>query len=316
MWLALASILLSFNLGDFKLTSGQVLKDCRVTYRTYGELNRDKSNVILVPTWYNGRSEDMERYIGPGRLLDDTKYYIVVVDALGNGSSSSPSNQRTQRGNSFPSITIRDMVETQHVLLTKELGISHVFGVLEISMGGMQVYEWLSAYPNFMKKGVPIVGTPQMSERDIRLWTTHFKIFTRAGGGVDVSGGEEGDDADAADAPKKSMMEQILGMAQAGADAYKRFNDPFNPLKQFEAIRTHSITPNGPNSLIEAGKQIKADFLAVIASKDTAVSPETSIEFSKALNKPYLLLDSECGHSAFKCDHYTIAPAVAAFFAK
>ncbi|MBZ0212883.1 MAG: alpha/beta fold hydrolase [Nitrospirae bacterium] len=219
MWLALASILLSFNLGDFKLTSGQVLKDCRVTYRTYGELNRDKSNVILVPTWYNGRSEDMERYIGPGRLLDDTKYYIVVVDALGNGSSSSPSNQRTQRGNSFPSITIRDMVETQHVLLTKELGISHVFGVLGISMGGMQVYEWLSAYPNFMKKGVPIVGTPQMSERDIRLWTTHFKIFTRAGGGVDVSGGEEGDDADAADAPKKSMMEQILGMAQAGADA-------------------------------------------------------------------------------------------------
>lgn len=309
----LASFLFAFNLGDLKLTSGQVLNDCRVTYRTYGELNHDKSNVILVPTWYNGRSEDMERYIGAGRLLDDTKYYIVVVDALGNGSSSSPSNQRTeQRGNSFPSISIRDMVETQHRLLTDHLGIKHVHAVLGISMGGMQAYEWLAAYPNFMDKGVPIVGTPQMSEKDIRLWASHFKIFAKPGGGVDVSSGEEGDPEEGGGAPKKTMMEQILGMAQAGASQYKRFMDPFNPLKQFDAIRTHTIVAKG-ESLLEAGREIKAPFFAVISSTDTAVYPDTPIEFSKELHLPYLVLDSKCGHSAFKCDHYAYAPAVNRF---
>ncbi len=312
MWVLLASFLFAFNLGDLKLTSGQVLENCRVTYRTYGQLNHDKSNVILVPTWYNGRSEDMERYIGAGRLLDDTKYYIVVVDALGNGSSSSPSNQRTQRGNSFPAISIRDMVETQYRLLTEHLGIQRVRAVLGISMGGMQTYEWLSAYPNFMDKGVPIVGTPQMSAKDVQLWTSHFKIFARAGGGVDVSGGEEGDASEDAGAPKKTMMEQILGLAQAGAGQYKRFMDPFNPLKQFDAIRTHSIAAKG-TSLLDAGKQIKAPFFAVIASTDTAVYPETPIDFSKELHLPYLVLDSKCGHSAFKCDHYTIAAAVKKF---
>jgi homoserine O-acetyltransferase len=315
MWMLLASLLFTFNLGDFKLQSGQVLQDCKVTYRTWGTLNRDKSNVILVPTWYNGRSEDMARYIGPGRLIDDTKYYVVVVDALGNGSSSSPSNHRTQRGNSFPGITIRDMVETQHRLLTQHLGINHVHAVLGISMGGMQTYEWLAAYPNFMDKGVPIVATPQMSEKDIRLWMTHFKIFNRAGGGIDVSNGEEGDSAEDAVAPKKTMLEQIMGMAQQGMGAYKRFMDPFNPLKQFEAIRAHSITTKG-NSLLEAGKQIRAPFLAVIASKDTAVSPDTPVEFSKELRMPYVVLDSDCGHSAFKCDHYAIAAAVSEFLAK
>ncbi|MDZ7638445.1 MAG: alpha/beta hydrolase [Bryobacterales bacterium] len=315
MWMLLASLLFSFNLGDFKMQNGQVLENCRVTYRTYGELNRDRSNVILVPTWYNGRSEDMERYIGAGRLLDDTKYYIVVVDALGNGSSSSPSNHRTQRGNSFPGISIRDMVETQHRLLTQHLGIRHVHAVLGISMGGMQAYEWMTAYPDFMSKSVPIVGTPQMSEKDIRLWTSHFKIFSRAGGGVDVSNGEEGDSQEDAGAPKKTMMEQILGMAQAGASQYKRFMDPFNPLKQFDAIRTHSITPKG-TALLEAKNRIKADFFAVIASTDTAVYPDTPIEFSKQLNQPFLLLDSKCGHSAFKCDHYTIAAAVKDFLEK
>ncbi|MCC6265914.1 MAG: alpha/beta hydrolase [Bryobacterales bacterium] len=314
MWMVLASFLFAFNLGDLKLTNGQVLQDCRVTYRTYGELNRDKSNVILVPTWYNGRSEDMERYIGAGRLLDDTKYYIVVVDALGNGSSSSPSNQRVQRGNSFPAISIRDMVETQYRLLTEHLGIRHVKAVLGISMGGMQTYEWLAAYPGFMDKGVPIVGTPQMSEKDIRLWTSHFKIFARPGGGVAISSGEEGDSAEDRGAPKKTMMEQILGMAQAGAGQYKRFMDPFNPLKQFEAIRTHSITAKGA-SLLDAGKKFKAPFFAVISSTDTAVSPDTPIEFSKELHLPYLVLDSKCGHSAFKCDHYTIAAAVNKFLA-
>lgn len=314
MWLALASILLSFSLGDFKLQNGQTIPDCKITYRTYGKLNADKSNVIVVPTWYNGRSEDMARFVGPGRLIDDTKYYAVVIDALGNGSSSSPSNHPTLRGNSFPTFTVRDLVETQHQLLTKKLGIQRAHAVLGISMGGMQAYEWMTAYPNFMKKGVPIVGTPEMSAKDIQLWTSHFKIFARPGGGVDVGTGEEGE-ALSSEIPqaKKTMLEQLMGMANQGLSMYRRFMDPFNPLKQFDAIRTHNIAKPFNNSLTTAGEKIKVPFLAVIATTDTAVSPDTPRSFSNSLNMPVLELESKCGHSAFKCDHYTIAAAVKKF---
>jgi len=315
MWIALASILFSFSLGDFKLQNGQTLPDCRVTYRTFGTLNADKSNVILIPTWYNGRSEDLARFMGPGRLVDDNQYYVVVVDALGNGSSSSPSNHSSVRGNSFPTITIRDMVETQYQLLTRHLGLQRVHAVIGISMGGMQVYEWMAAYPRFMAKAVPIVATPEMSEKDIRLWTSHFKILSRPGGGVEVGTDESGEEIPKEQEVKKTMLEQVMGMARQGMDMYRRFRDPFNPLKQFEAIRSHSIARPFGNNLAEAGKRIQVPFLAIIASKDTAVSPDTPRSFSDSLGMPVLELDSECGHSSFKCEHYAIGAAVAKFLA-
>ncbi len=313
MWVALASILLTFSMGDFKLENGTTIPDCRITYRTYGTLNADKSNVILIPTWYNGRSEDLARFMGPGRLVDDNRYYVVVVDALGNGSSSSPSNHSSLRGNNFPTFTIRDMVETQHQLMTKHLGIQKVHAVIGISMGGMQAYEWMSAYPSFMKKAVPIVATPQMTAKDIQLWTTHFKIFARPGGGINVGTGEDGEEISEEPKAQKTMLEQMMGMARQGMDMYRRFMDPFNPLKQFDAIRNHSIARPFNNSLEAAGQEIKVPFLAIIASKDTAVSPETPRNFSSTLNMPVLEMDSDCGHSVFKCEHYAIGAAVARF---
>lgn len=316
MWIALASILLSAFLGDLPLQSGGSLPGCRITYRTYGQLNADKSNVILIPTWYNGRSEDLARFVGPGRLVDDAVYYVIVVDALGNGSSSSPSNHASLRGNGFPNITIRDMVESQHQLLTRHLGIQHVHAVIGISMGGMQVYEWMAAYPNFMNKAVPIVATPEMTEKDIKLWTSHFKIFNRAGGGVEVGSDEMGDEIPKEPEAKKTILEQVMGMARQGMDMYRRFRDPFNPLKQFEAIRSHSIGRPFNNSLAEASKRIRVPFLTIIASSDTAVSPDTPRAFSDGLGMPVIELDSKCGHAAFKCDHYEIGAAVAKFLAE
>jgi homoserine O-acetyltransferase/O-succinyltransferase len=317
MWMLLASLLFSVSLGDFRLQNGQVIPDCRVTYRTFGKMNADKSNVVLIPSWYNGRSEDLVRFTGPGRLVDDNVYYVVVVDAIGNGASSSPSNHPTLRGNSFPAITIRDMVESQHQLLTRHLGIQRVHAVIGISMGGMQAYEWMTAYPQFMNKAVPIVATPEMSERDIRLWTSHFNIINRPGGGVEVGNTESGEEIPKEEGEaQKTLMEHLMGLAANGMQMYRRFRDPFNPLKQFEAIRNHSIARPFGNSLDQAGERIQVPFLTVIASTDTAVSPDTPREFSERLNMPVLELDSKCGHAAFKCDHYEIGTAIAKFLAE
>src|SRR5579859_6459442 len=79
------------NLGDFKLQSGEVLRDCRVGYRTIGAMNADKSNIIVIPTWLGGTTEQWLVNVGPGKMADPSNYYIILIDALSNGVSSSPS---------------------------------------------------------------------------------------------------------------------------------------------------------------------------------------------------------------------------------
>ena len=115
------------SIGDFKLTSGQVIEDCRIGYRILGELNADKSNVVVVPTWFTGTTGGLVNggVIGPGKLADTDKYFVITFDALGNGVSTSPSNSNAQSDDKFPRITTEDMVKTQHEVLTEHLGLDH-----------------------------------------------------------------------------------------------------------------------------------------------------------------------------------------------
>jgi homoserine O-acetyltransferase len=100
------------TIGAFKTEGGGIIENCKIGYRTIGRLNSNNSNVILWPTWFNGTSNDLINIIPS--LKDTTGFYIVAMDALGNGLSSSPSNTP-----SFPSISIRDMVKAAHEFLNK-----------------------------------------------------------------------------------------------------------------------------------------------------------------------------------------------------
>ena len=91
------------SLGEFRLESGEVLRDCRIGYRTFGKLNASKSNAVLFPTWASGTSEQLKSNVGSGRLVDDATYYVIAVDALGNGVSSSPSNTSCSHACNFQS---------------------------------------------------------------------------------------------------------------------------------------------------------------------------------------------------------------------
>jgi homoserine O-acetyltransferase len=104
------------SLGDFKLESGEVIRDCHIGYRTFGQLNPQKSNIVIVPTWATGTTAQMAGQFGPGKLVDTTKYYAIALDALGNGVSSSPSTSALQPHMKFPKFTVRDMVESAQVL--------------------------------------------------------------------------------------------------------------------------------------------------------------------------------------------------------
>ena len=88
--------------GGFALESGEVVRDCRIGYRAFGRLNADKSNAILFPTWFTGTSQQLADSIGPGKLADPARWYVLAVDALGNGVSSAPSNSRAPAAHAFP----------------------------------------------------------------------------------------------------------------------------------------------------------------------------------------------------------------------
>jgi homoserine acetyltransferase len=107
------------RLGDFTTQSGEVISDCRLGFRTFGRLDPGRSNAVLVPGWFLGTSQGLARQIGPGGVVDSDRFFVVAVDPLGNGVSSSPS-QGLQR---FPPLTIEDQAQAQFLLVTRILGL-------------------------------------------------------------------------------------------------------------------------------------------------------------------------------------------------
>ena len=107
------------------------LGNARLAYKTYGQLNSRKNNVIISPTFYGGQHGDNEPMIGPGMALDPKNYFIIVPNLLGNGLSSSPSNTPSPYNQArFPEMTYHDNVMCQHRLVTENFGIErHCFSV-------------------------------------------------------------------------------------------------------------------------------------------------------------------------------------------
>lgn len=169
-----------FQAGDFDLESGGKLRDLAIAYATFGTLSEKKDNAILFPTWYSGSSKILEQaYIGPGRALDPEKYFIILVNQIGNGLSSAPHNTAAPfNAARFPRITIGDDVRAQHKLLTEKFGLSSLELVLGGSMGAQQTYEWAVRFPEFVKRAAPIAGTAQATRHNALLVETFIDALT------------------------------------------------------------------------------------------------------------------------------------------
>ena len=154
-----------YDLGNLVLESGETLRNAKLSYRTFGTLNADKSNATLVTTWFSGTGKVMEDvYIGADHALDPDRYFIVVVDQLGSGVSSSPQNTPAPQAMAkFPKLSIGDDVQAQHQLLTEAFGITELALVVGGSMGGQQVYEWAVSRPSMVKRAAPIAATARIS---------------------------------------------------------------------------------------------------------------------------------------------------------
>ena len=113
-------------LGRFELEEGGVIPELELAVATYGELNEAKDNVILIPTWFSGTHATWwQVYIGPGRALDPEKYFIVVVNQIGNGLSTSPhtTDDESIAAERFPKVRIGDDVRAQEQLLRETYGV-------------------------------------------------------------------------------------------------------------------------------------------------------------------------------------------------
>lgn len=138
----------------FTLESGAELPELRIAYHTYGTLNADASNVVWVCHALTANSDVADWWtglIGEGRVIDPARHFIVCANILGSCyGSSGPLSINPQTGqpyfNSFPQVTVRDMVKA-HILLRKHLGIEKIHLLIGGSMGGYQVLEWALAEP-------------------------------------------------------------------------------------------------------------------------------------------------------------------------
>jgi homoserine O-acetyltransferase len=167
----------SFDVANFRFTSGETLPKLVIHYRTLGEPRRDARgivrNAVLIMHGTTGsgaqfiRAEFAGELFGPGQLLDATKYFIVLPDGIGHGGSSKPSDALHAK---FPNYGYLDMVEAQRRLLVEALHVNHLRLVMGTSMGGMQTWLWGELHPDFMDALMPLASLPtQISGRN-RAW--------------------------------------------------------------------------------------------------------------------------------------------------
>ena len=300
------------TLSVLKLESGARLKNARIGYRVAGTLNADRSNAILYPTWFTGSSQDLFDY-GAIDAIDTERFFVIVVDALGNGISSSPSNYEN-----YPGITIGDMVTSQHQLLTEELGIERLHAVVGTSMGGMQVYEWITRFPNFMERAVPLVGSPQLASYDRLLWKTQLAAIALA-----RKGGNEQEakplvgmiDALALFTPEYharrtplSQSAAFITAAQAGGTSNMK-----DKAAQLHAMLAHDISREFGGSMERAAAAVKAQVLNIVDLQDHMVTPGPAIRFSALIGAQSVELDTYCGHMTTLCEKRAIEEAIGDF---
>ena len=156
-----------FTLNDFRLQCGLVWPRANLAYKTYGNLNSDRSNVILYPTSYGAQHMDIDWLIGPDRILDPTRYFIVIPNMFGNGLSTSPSNceglARLAGSNPFPHVTHVDNVNAQRKMLRDVFGIEQLALAYGWSMGAQQALHWGALFPASVKRIAAICSSAKTS---------------------------------------------------------------------------------------------------------------------------------------------------------
>ncbi len=174
-----------FTTKDFTTVSGVTLEQVDIGWESYGKLNANKDNVILITHYFSGTSHAAGKYkaddalpgywdaiIGPGKAIDTNKYYVISSDTLVNANwhdenviTTGPASTNPKTGKpyglDFPVVTITDFVNVQKRLLDS-LGITKLHAVMGASMGSFQALEWATRYPDKVERLIHVIGAATM----------------------------------------------------------------------------------------------------------------------------------------------------------
>lgn len=171
-----------YSVKDFKLASGAVIQDMKMEYATLGTPKKDaKGNITNAVVFCHGFSGNyaqimlLKGVVGPGKPFDPEKYFFILPTALGSPGSSCPSVSGL--GPKFPKYGVADMIQAQHLLVTRHLKINHLAGVAGASMGGFQTLQWITAYPDFMDWAIPIATSSETAGRLLARSTVLIDII-------------------------------------------------------------------------------------------------------------------------------------------
>jgi len=350
--------------NELELDCGQRLGPITLAYETCGALSPGRDNAVLILHALSGDAhvagyhapEDRkpgwwDLFIGPGKAIDTTKYFVVCANIIGGcKGSTGPSsvNPATGRpfGLGFPMVTISDMVRTQKVLMD-HLGIPRWLSMTGGSMGGFQVLEWAVRYPGQVASAMPIATAARLSAQGI--------AFNEVGRqAIMADPNWQGGDYYDRDAPRSGLaiarmighitylsdeqMHAKFGRRLQGRDrfgydfktefeveSYLRYQgDSF--VRRFDANSYLYITKSmdyfdltsGRGSLVEAFERVRAEFLVLSISSDWLFPTYQAKEIVKALKAngvptTFLELQSPYGHDAFFLASAQMSATIAGF---
>lgn len=312
------------GLGDLPLESGESILDCEVSWVVHGPQRApgvpERGVPVVLGLCAVGSSHHrLDFLIGEGRALDPTRAAIVVVDALGNGLSSSPSRSARQPGRAFPRFTIRDMVASQAALLDA-LGVDALHAVVGASMGGMQALQWAVSRPDRMRRVVAMTPMARTTP-----WAVAVNECSRRALEAAIGPGAAADPAgrpDAAGAWRAwvPLMQLLAARTPAQVDAAfasgdevldwierrtawwaEQGFDPIDWLRQSQAYDAHDLgtTPGFGGDTGAALASIRAEVLVAAPTLDLYnPAPEARRAARGIPGARFLELDTDWGHQA------------------
>lgn len=326
------------EIGDLKLESGEILRAVRISYTTLGQLSQSGDNVILALHGYTSGPDmimpdglaaegSWGDVVGAGKPVDTDRYFVICPNALGStyGSTGAASiNPATGKpyGSSFPAITIRDVVASQHALMT-QLGIKKLVAVLGPSFGGIQALQWAVSYPDAMRGVVALLASVGRPPANIERVQASLAKDPKWNGGDYY---EHGNLVETLTAIRIEMLKSY------GIDAALSRTIP-GPTERSAAIARRArqwAEGFDANTLLTIVKiiasydvssdlhKIKARLLYVLSRTDhlfpPTLAPDAMRRFKDAgVDAQYFEIDSENGHTAASTDAALWTPTLRAF---
>jgi homoserine O-acetyltransferase/O-succinyltransferase len=293
-------------LGDWPLACGCTIGNAQISYLQLGALNAERSNLILVPTSYGARPEDLAWLAGP--VLDPQRWCIVIAGMFGNGASSSPSHGAMGLAEQGWVVQHRDNIAAQRRLLLEVFGVERIPLIYGWSMGAQQAYQWAVDHPQVVERICCVGGTARTSPHN-RL----FLLSLRQALTADRHWNGSGFDA----VPEQGLRTYALIYASWAASQpffrtitepveqhverqwlphYQR-HDPRDLIAMLDTWLAHDVAAGG--NLFGALGRIRAYTAVVAVSHDLYFPPpDLAAEAAAIPGASFERIESELGHRA------------------